>query len=73
MHNMNIGAATSTAVICEFPFDKAKHGIAGNNLKIAAAATILRIPLGSFLLIVYDHILFSLVEKSIINSRPTKA
>ena len=56
--------ATSVAAAVEFPFDRAKHSIAGS-LRSAAAANALRIPLGSALLLAYDQILSS--------SQPSKA
>jgi len=50
--------ATTVAAAVEFPFDKAKHSMAGS-LRYAALANVLRIPLGSLMLIAYDQILSS--------------
>ncbi len=49
-------ASTTVAAAVEFPFDKAKHSMAGG-MRAAALANGLRIPLGSLLLIAYDQIL----------------
>jgi hypothetical protein len=45
-------ASTSVAAAVEFPFDKAKHSMAGS-LRAAALANAFRIPLGSLMLIAY--------------------
>ena len=50
--------ATSAAAAAELPFDRAKIAIAGN-LRSAALASALRVPLGAGLLLAYDQILSS--------------
>ena len=49
-------ASTTVAAAAEFPFDRAKHNMAGG-LRAAALTNAIRIPLGSLMLIAYDQIL----------------
>jgi len=51
-------AVTSTTIasVVEFPFDHAKHKMLGS-LRSAALTSAIRIPLGAFLLLVYDQVL----------------
>ena len=49
-------ASTTVAAAAEFPFDRAKHNMAGG-FRAAALTNALRIPLGSLMLIAYDQIL----------------
>ena len=49
-------ASTTVAAAVEFPFDRAKHNMAGS-FRTAALTNALRIPLGSLMLIAYDQML----------------
>ena len=48
--------ATTAAALAELPFDKAKIAMIGS-LRTAGAAALIRVPLGTALLLIYDHIL----------------
>ena len=49
--------ATTSAAVCELPFDKSKISISGGSMRTAAVTTAMRVPLGALLLVAYDHIL----------------
>lgn len=51
--------ATAAAAAAELPFDRSKIAITGGNLRSAAVANGLRVPLGAALLLAYDQILSS--------------
>ncbi|KAJ1415195.1 hypothetical protein B484DRAFT_454615 [Ochromonadaceae sp. CCMP2298] len=54
--------STAIAALVELPFDHAKINMVGG-LRNAAVTAAIRIPLGTFLLVGYDHILTRILQK----------